>query len=249
MEIVAKFVDYSIYGIEFFIKEIGDNFLLRDIPGLTNNKVQKINITKEHPLVTLMASSLVDNRSDDKYLASIIPGVGVVPGDLPEEGETIGSSYQTLPVTQDWVDEFITFDDQQAREQEGQVTDKIIEDIEYKIKRNDNILAEKHQFRKNEGINVSLWVDFPDSDILFGIMLDSILHDIKNGFAGDDSKIKNMQIRTTKGLTNFNFGRVLYGTEYAITFLNTYNNYTIFTEDKITDVTYDITHTTPGEEA
>ena len=60
--------------------------------------------------------------------------------------------------------------------------------------------------------------------------------------------MKNMKFETTRGLTNFNFGRVLFGTEYSLTFLNTYNNYTIFSEQPISDFEAELTYTTPGEE-
>jgi hypothetical protein len=248
VEIIAKFVDYSLYAIDFFINEIKENLSLRDIPGLTNDKVDKINISKEHPIVSLFASSLKDNRTEDKLFASLIPGIGVTPAGISGDGKTLGDSLKNIEITSDILDKFKNFDSQKDREQEGQITEKIINDIEYKIKRNERILAQTHQCRKNEEINISLWCDFPDSDILFSIMVESILKDIQTGFAGDGSKVKNMDIKTIRGLTNFKFGRVLYGTEFSVTFLNTYTNYTVFTDPKITDVDYDLTFETVGEE-
>ena len=56
-----------------------------------------------------------------------------------------------------------------------------------------------------------------------------------------------MRFSSNGGLTNFNFGRVLFGTEYNLTFLNTYNNYTIYKDDIVSGHDFYGTYTTPGE--
>jgi hypothetical protein len=60
-----------------------------------------------------------------------------------------------------------------------------------------------------------------------------------------------MQYKVVKGLTNFNFGRVLFGTEYSITFMNTYNNFTIYKESVITEhaLELDVVTTDPNDTA
>ena len=55
--IIAKFVDYSVYPIDFFINAIKSNLQKRDIPGITNGKVDFPTISKEHPLVSLIFQS------------------------------------------------------------------------------------------------------------------------------------------------------------------------------------------------
>jgi hypothetical protein len=106
--------------------------------------------------------------------------------------------------------------------------------------------CQKHMWGWNEEINISLWSNTPDVDVVMATLLDSILAEIAMGTVGDNSALKNMKYRPTKGLTNFNFGRVLFGTEYNLTFFNTYHNYTIFTEDLISGHDLQGTFTVPG---
>ena len=249
MSIILKYTDYSIYGIEFFIEKIKADLLLRDLSGLTNGKVEIINILKEHPIVAFFASNFENPKDVAQKYSGIIPGIGVTPADLPDEGETLSVGLNNFEVTQDWLDEMNSFDNQKVRTQQGQVTQKMIDDVSYYIKKNERVLGESHKYMKNEGINISVWSMSPDMDIMLGIMVGGILKDIVTGLSGDESKIRNMSLRTTKGLISLDTGRVLYGCEFAVTFTNTYNNYTLFTEESALGLTFDNTFRIPGEEA
>ncbi len=257
MNVITKYSDYSIQSIEYFITEIENGLAGRDLAGLTAfttlqgetvSRIEKINITKQHPLVSFMLTQLGEARNADLLRTGILPAISVIPGSIGEEGNTIGQSFHTESVD----DSFIAILKDYSLQTQKQIlkncllTKDQINDIisAYRKANTSKLYAQVHQWRKNEEVNVSLWSDNADTDILVSNILDSIMADIQVGFAGDNSPILNFKYRITKGLTNFNFGRILFGSEYSLTFTNTYNNYTIYSEEKISEVEFDPTFTT-----
>lgn len=249
--IVTKFSDYVIHSVEYFIDQIETELGYRDLPGLFNNKVQKINVTKEHPLAAFMAASLNDVRNTDHLRSSIIPAISVTPGNMSDEGFTLGQSFRPETVDSDFIDRLKYFLNKTNREiqQELLITKNQIETIigEYNRASENGIRVQINEWHKNEEINVSVWSDTPDIDVALGNIMDSVMATIQVGFSGDESTMRYFRHRVVKGLTNFNFGRVLFGTEYNLTFLNTYKNYIIYTDDVISGHDFEGTFTTPGE--
>lgn len=251
MDIITKYSDYIIQSIEFFKTSIKTELDFRDISGLTDGQIEMINVSKQHPIVTMMANKLGETRSSDLQRSNILPAISVTPANPTDTGFTLGAGLQLFALDEEFIDglkETYAKTDKLIQA-DGLITKKQIDLIlgAYKKSGAGNVKCRINEWRKNEEINVSLWSETPDVDILLGNLLDSILVEIQNGFMGDNSKIKNMAIKTTKGLTNFNFGRVLFGTEYSLTFLNTYNNYTIYVETKIEDHDFIPTTQAPGE--
>ena len=72
---------------------------LRDLTGLTNGRIQRINVSKQHPLVTLMASQLSLNKNLDCERTNIIPAISVTPGNMRDEAVSMGNSYQPFFIT------------------------------------------------------------------------------------------------------------------------------------------------------
>jgi hypothetical protein len=236
MRIIAEYSDYTIQSIEFFLDAIKTGIESRDISGLSNGKIEILTPTKEHPLVKLMASALNANINLEDARESIIPAISVTPGNLSEEAAVMSKSYQPMNVTDAWITEFNTLRNLSDKDLQKEVliTKNQIESILTEYRRGTGIMrCQKNMWGWNEEINISAWSSSPDLDILLGTLLDSILAKIAVGLTGDNSLIKNLKYRPTKGLTNFNFGRVLFGTEYNLTFFNTYHNYTIYTEDHV----------------
>lgn len=237
MKVIAKYSDYAIQSIEYFIDAIEGELILRDLPGLTNNRIQKINVTKQHPLVVLMESAINPNKNLDSTRSNILPAISVTPGNMSDEAVTLGKSPQTFIVDDDWIAEFKEIankDQKQVLADTGIITKDQAQAIMTEYRRGQGIMrCQKHMWGWNEEINISLWSDTADVDILIATVLDSIIAGIVTGFIGDESPVKNMKYRPTRGLTNFNFGRVLFGTEYNLTFFNTYHNYTVYQEDHI----------------
>jgi len=249
MKIIAEFSDYSVQSVEYFLNAIETGLEARDLSGLSNGKIEILTPTKEHPLVKLMASALNANINLEDARESIIPAISVTPGNLADEAQTMGKSYQPMIITDSWIEEFRELQNKTEKDiqKDMLITKTQIESIITEYRKTDGIMrCQKNMWGWNEEINISAWSSSPDLDVLLGTLLDSVLAKIVHGMAGDSSPLKNMKYRVTKGLTNFNFGRVLFGTEYNLTFFNTYHNYTIFTEDHLSGHDLNGTFKVPG---
>jgi hypothetical protein len=248
--IVTKYSDYEVHSIEFFIEKIQAELVFRDLKGLTNEKVQKINVTKQHPLVALMAAQLRSNPADDVLRSGLLPAISVTPGNVKDE-DTLGLGSGSGIVNAAFIANLQSFQSEtdKNRLDSGMITSDQIDLIvaAYNAQDAGNVLYTVNTWRKHETINISSWGSNPDIDFLISNLLDSILKEIQVGFMGDNSPIVDLQFNVSKGLTNFNYGRVLHGTEYNLTFLNTFHNYTIVTETKISEHDPDFTYLTPGE--
>jgi len=252
-ELLTRYSDYTIQSIEFFIDSIESELIIRDIPGLFNDKIEGIPVSKNHPIATLMSKQLNENRNSSDLESGIVPGIGVTPGSQTDEIFTLGQSPKTGIVDDDFINRLkdLSALSDKNLQKEVLITKKQIDLIigQYKRTTAGGMRFQKNEWQRPEEINVSVWSNSADIDIILGNLMDSIMSIIQVGTFGDNSKIRNMKTRVVKGLTNFNFGRVLYGSEYNLTFTNKYNNYTIFTDDVITDHTFEGTFTIPGEDA
>lgn len=249
MTIIAKYSDYQLHSIDYFIEKITTEFAYRDISGLTNNKIEIIDVTKQHPLVSLMAAQLQGDSSIHR--SGLIPTVSVTPANAPDDGCTLGQGFQSGIIDDDFIANLETYEAMTEKERlaYGLLTSDQIEDIKnaYEEAEANSMLYQVHEWRRNEEINISSWGSSVDIDNLVSNLLDSILAEIQVGFAGDDSSVVNFRWNVIRGLTNFNYGRVLFGTEYSLTFLNTFNNYTIYTETRATTHDTNFTYTTIGD--
>jgi hypothetical protein len=249
--IITKFSDYRIQSIEYFIDRIYTELQIRDLPGLFNNKIEIIKPTKQHPLATLMAVSLQDEGNPLR--SGIIPAISVTPGDLTDIGFTLGQSFQPEVIDDDWIEDLQEYSGKGSREilEDLIITQKQIDliiDTYEALESPEDMRVQKTEWRKDEIINVSVWSDSADIDMILGNLMDSILADIQVGFYGDNSKLMNFRYSTTKGLTNFNYGRILFGTEYRLTFTNTFCNYTVYSDDRITEHDFIGEFNAPGDE-
>jgi hypothetical protein len=247
--IITKYSDYIIRPIDYFIDLIKSELDMRDVSGLTDDRIQIINVSKQHPIVTMMANKLSSRETER---SNILPAISVTPSNPVEEGFTLGQSFQPEIIDDDFIavlKAFLAMADKDIQK-EVLITKNQIELIlaAYKRAEPGGLRAEVHEWRKNDEINISLWSETPDIDMLIGNVMDSLFADLQVGFAGDNSEIHNMKWRVTKGLTNFNFGRVLFGTEYSLTFMNTYNNYTIYSDNVIDGHDFVGTFEISGEE-
>lgn len=254
MALITKYSDFVINPVQFFIDLLTDALTVRDLPGLTSNMVQAINISKEHPIVTMMANKLSDSRRGEIERSNILPSIGITPGSPKNIAFTLAKSYKPevvddafIATLRSWYDK-----DMETIQRDLLITQKQIDLIIAAYRRNParGVRCIKNEWHKNEEINVSLWSEAPDVDIIIGMLLDSIFSDFQVGNDADTTaKIRNMDVNVTKGLTNFNFGRVLYGTEYSLTFMNSYCNYLIYTDAVIDAHTLQSSVAVPGETA
>lgn len=250
MNIITKYVDYDIDSINFFLKEIREGINARGMNNLTNGQVDAINVSKEHPLVQYMASAIAASRNADMLRTGMLPCVSVTPGHLDPEMQTMAMVPQIYDIDDEQIEYFkslLKLSDED-RFNEGLLTTQQIENIIMAYRRlNGKMRCEKHTWGYNEELNISCWSESPDYDSLMVRIVDSVLAGLKVGVMGDNSKLRNMQYKIDRGLTNFNYGRVLYGSEINLTFFNRYSNYTIFTEENISGFTFNPTFISPGE--
>jgi hypothetical protein len=250
LNIITKFNDYEIHPIEFFITLIKNELALRDLSGVTNGMVKNINVSKEHPLVLLMQRQLANNAETmPSNNSNIVPAIGITPGNPASDGIVMGHGQATIAIDDDWIAEYDVIKNTQMKDrvQAGIITDAQIALIKRIKAEGHSVFCRVNKYRQNEEVNISLWTETSDMDMVLSMMVESILSDALVGFMGDDSKVKNMKMSIVKGLTNFNFGRVLYGTEYSIQFLNTRNNYMVYSEERFSSVVVDLETTTSGE--
>jgi len=249
--IITKFSDYVIQSVEYFLTRIEDEIVIRDLNGLSNGKIDIIKPTKEHPLCSLMASQLSETRNTNDLRSSIIPAISVTPGNMADEGFTLGQSYKSEVVDDDFIDQLKIYLAKTNKEiqEDLLITPKQIELIisEYNRSEAGAMRVQKNQWHKKEDINISVWSNTPDIDILLGNLMDSIFATIQVGFVGDNSPLREFSYKITKGLTNFNFGRVLFGSEYGLTFMNSFSNFTIYTDTLIEGHDFYPTTEIPGE--
>lgn len=249
--IVTKFSDYIIQSIEYFITQIETELNYRDISGLTSERHEIINVTKQHPLVEFMNAVLNEESRLDYLRSSLLPAISVIPGNMTEGGFTLGQIFKNEVVDSTFINNLKGYQDKTNKQIQNDllITQNQIETIisEYNRTPTNGMRVERHEWNRNEEILVSVWSDSPDIDFLLGNLLESIFVEIQIGKSGNNSKMRSLQIKPTRGLTNFNFGRTLFGTEFNLTFLNSFNNYIIYTDDVLEDHDFDGTFIIPGE--
>lgn len=257
--IVSKYNDYTFNSVEYMIDAINNELSYADLPGLTNNHVEFINVSKQHPLVSFMEKVVNDrDRNIDYNYSSIIPAISVTPLGSKDERFTLGKSpsFYGVKENDDFIKQLKTYQGMSQRDIQKDVllTHYQIETILDAYRRTVGDSPEKrmyyqrHKWMKREELNVSVWSDTPDVDILLGNLVDSVMASIQ-GYLTDNSRVSDFSYNITKGLTNFNYGRVLYGSEYVLTFLNTYSNYIIYTDNTINrNPSFIGTYTTQGDD-
>ena len=249
---IVKYSDYAINTVNYFADLLETAVNYRDIKGLSNGQIDFIVVTKEHPLVTMMATKLGESRNADLLRSNLLPAIAVTPGSADPQDFGFGLSQSDRIITDADITEYkrlYNLPDNKSLQTLGLISKDQLSTIMSAYKRLNGSIMKCHssQWGRNEEVNVSCWSETPDVDCLMDNVVNSVLADIRAKMPGDNSPLRNMKFKTTRGLTNFNFGRVLYGSEYSLTFLNIYNNYSIYVEQSITDVTLDLTYQTPGQ--
>jgi len=252
-EIITKYSDYAIQSIEFFIQKIKDEMTIRDLSNLTHGRIKIIPVLKEHPLVVL-TQKVVDNqtRSASDRESGVLPSIAVLPGNMPPDGFTFSKSPKTEIIEDEYINELKALLDLTDKEiqQQGLITKEQINLILSTYKRNpeNSLLLETKEYHRDEEINISVWAESADITNLLTILIDSVLTEIQIGDPGDNSAIKKMSVKVHRGLNNIRFGRTLHGTEFSLTFLNTFVNYVVKLDPRVTDVEHDFTFRTPGDD-
>jgi hypothetical protein len=247
MEKISEYSEYEFNSLNYFCDKIEMALNDRDLPGLFNNKIEKIVVSKEHPLITYIASTLLSSKTNETQDGGLLPAIGVTPGSNHASMETFAKN----PVMQLVDDQYIAklkeirALDFKERKKDGLITDDQIDNIllAYRKKGTTKMFYQRNSWGWDEEVNVSCWSDNIDRDRILAMIVDSTLARLT---IEQDSPVRNMKYSMVNGLTNFNYGRILFGTEFNLTFFNRYSISSIYTEEHITDVTFVNTFRTPS---
>jgi hypothetical protein len=236
-DIVTKFTDYAIAVPEFFIDYIGEELGKRDLNGLTAGRIKSLYPSGEHPLVALTGNLLSGSKPN---FSGLLPAISVIEADENEENTTVGHGKRENQIlNQSFVDDFKNlYPDLTERSKEGLLTNEQLDLIAEHIRKQSSdpnnepydgeAFTEVQTFWQRENVFVSLWAHNLQERQVLGKLLRSIVYDMRIPLIGRG--VIDASIRISKGLVNFNFGRILYGLEVELNFLNKFNNYTVLTQ-------------------
>jgi len=234
--IITKFTDYNIDVPNWFINEIKNEINLRDLKGITNNRIDSISVTAQHPFIQLI-NDFIETENAVKN-TSILPCISVTESNENQEIVTIGQGRRAPKlIDSDFVNFIRTnFADYTTRNKEGIITNEQLNLIESHLANNDKLYVHIDEFFLRTSVFVSLWTNtFEEYNVLSKI-LRSVLFEIRLKML--KRNVIDINISTDKGLVNTNFGRIIYGQETEIIFLNAFRNYTITDEQPLT--AYDV---------
>lgn len=233
MAVIAQFTDYLVRTPDFFVQSIQDGLTARDLPGITGDRIQRIEVTSEHPFVQLVGQVLVAGAPQT---AGLIPAISVTEGDETEEATTIGQGQRTVSVMTDGkLTALKAYGSVKNRNRDGVISAAQILAIETALTtKPDGLLMEVSEFYERESVNVSLWTHSVQERQVLGAVLRSIVYDMRKSMIA--KKLHDISIRTAKGLVNFNFGKLLYGEEIEITYMNGFRIFTV-SDDSATAIT------------
>lgn len=228
MPVLTTYCDYFVFSPDYFIEYIQGELAKRDIPGLSNGKIDAVKVSGDHPLVTLLASTM---QSGTPRFEGLLPAISVVGSDEPEEGTTVGQGLRPYTVMTQAKLDLLNTVPIATRYKNGLITDGQIATIQTAITE-----ATSHQLRlgvdefyQAEKIFVSLWTQTLQEVTILGKILSSILYTMRKDMIAN--RLINIKQRTDIGLRNTNFGRILYGQETAIDYRNTVRNFTVYDDE------------------
>lgn len=235
MAIITKFTDYAIKTPDWFIDFIKTEITQRDVRGLTGGRITAVNITGEHPLVSL-TKNMLESGGSELDVSGFLPAIAVVEADENEQYTTIGDGKRVpIIVDQAFVDTCRAVPIAE-RDVDGLVSDKQLASIEQAIANTvansptgeGAVIAELEGFFLRETTFVSVWCHNVNERNTIGNVVRSILYDMKKAMRA--AKLKDTYLKTAKGLVNTNFGQVLHGQETTLDYINFFHNITVTDE-------------------
>lgn len=232
--IITKFTDYGVLMPDWLIDFISHEIVQRDVRGLTNDIITKLNVSGEHPLVQMTASIL--NAKTSKFdISGFLPAVSVVEGDENEDPEILGNGYRKgFDIDQVWLDGYKErFPSQKTAIQDGLFTAQQVLEIETFLgtlpEGKQKVLVIMDGFFLKTNLMVGVWCQTVQERSIIGNLIRSILFDSRK-YLSAERGIKDIHFKTAKGLVNTNFGMILLGQETTIDFTNYFHNFTVTKE-------------------
>jgi hypothetical protein len=227
--IITKFTDFNIDSPNWFINVLKEEFSLRDLKGISNNRFEHISISGQHPFIQLV-NDLLENENSVKN-TSILPCISVSENDENQEIVTIGEGFRGVKLIDTNILNYIetNYSDYKKRNKEGILTNNQIETIRTYINSGKKLKMLVYEYFLRTSVFVSLWTNTYEEYQILSKILRSILYDIRLKMIS--RKAVDISITSNKGLVNTNFGKIIYGQETEIQFLNGFRNYVVTDEE------------------
>jgi hypothetical protein len=227
--IITKFTDFNIDTPNWFINVLKEEFSLRDLKGISNNRFEHISISGQHPFIQLV-NDLLENENSVKN-TSILPCISVSENDENQEIVTIGEGFRGVKLIDTDILNYIeaNYSDYKKRNKEGILTNNQIETIRTYINSGKKLKMLVYEYFLRTSVFVSLWTNTYEEYQILSKILRSILYDVRLKMIS--RKAVDISITSNKGLVNTNFGKIIYGQETEIQFLNGFRNYIVTDEE------------------
>jgi hypothetical protein len=227
--IITKFTDFNIDSPNWFINVLKEEFSLRDLKGISNNRFEHISISGQHPFIQLV-NDLLENENSVKN-TSILPCISVSENDENQEIVTIGEGFRGVKLIDTDILNYIeaNYSDYKKRNKEGILTNNQIETIRTYINSGKKLKMLVYEYFLRTSVFVSLWTNTYEEYQILSKILRSILYDVRLKMIS--RKAVDISITSNKGLVNTNFGKIIYGQETEIQFLNGFRNYIVTDEE------------------
>jgi len=210
---------------DFVMKFLTDSFPQYQLHNLTNgNTPETPNITSVHPLV--MEYMQIEASGDNEH-DSILPAMSVEETNKEDDLKTIGLVEDYWEVTTEFLDS-LKYSDittlkgrMEARIRDGfLINDNMIEQIEeFKNSLEQKVYAKRIQRGFHQNVVVVIWASSIDVRDIVTLISEAILSDARKTLQGD-FRVKDLTMSVQSGLYSTEFGRIFYGAEISLRFIN-----------------------------
>ena len=237
MAAVTKYTDYSV-TTDFFIDFLQSEMNKRDIPGhFPNGRLAGVNVTGEHPYAQAIGTMIA---SEGQPNLGFLPAISVTEDDESEENTTVGQGTRPYDfMTVDMLNELkIKVGPMQERHKDGLITDGQIGLIESALhnSKEGNLILGVEEFFQKEAVYVSLWAHNIMELRILGNILRSVIYDMRKAML--KAGLFEITTHTSKGLMNYNFGKVIFGRETRIEYKQSIRNFTVYDDDTLPQEVY-----------
>jgi hypothetical protein len=222
-------IEYSVDERSYFLSFIKEHISEYKLSELTGNYMGDVpSIQNAHPLAVEYGNMLSASAEGAENYTSILPAIGV---ELTENGEGgqqyLGAGKRSYEITQDYIDEKTAIELKDRFKNGLILSSTNLTNLQAMktAKGSDELWSTKKSYLQDVNLAISIWSDHPDiTNILFNVLGD-ILKRAKHDISSNG--VKNMKIQGIGSIYNFEFHKTLYGAEYTINLINSYDQITV----------------------
>jgi len=216
-------VKFAVEEINYFIKYMVDHIAEYGLSELTNNYMGDIpSIQNCHPLALEYGNML--NADEQGNYTSILPAIGVELTSDDEAGQQfLGSGNRNEEITQDFINNESAIDIKNRFSQGSILSKTNLTNLQAMktAKGTDKLWSKKMSYLEDVQLAISIWSDHWEITRILYVVVRDLLKRIKHDISKDG--VKNLKIKGTGAIYNFEFNTTLYGGEFTITFINTHH--------------------------